>query len=197
MVNIGDKFDMLVVIEQHAGNKWTARCDCGTLVGPYHASKMIMSHSCRACYHSKRLPARTRKTGIHNASTSTYRNYQSSARRRGLIFDIDYDFFMELIQDKCSYCGGTGRSYFNATNDWEEKFEYTGLDRINSSIGYTKENVVPCCKVCNMAKSNLTPQDFYDWIIALHSNLYNIVALMHWHDDDFKDSANESKTPRK
>jgi len=47
------------------------------------------------------------------------------------------------------------------------EFWYNGLDRVDSSKHYTLDNVVPCCTVCNRAKSNLTVADFYDWIAQL------------------------------
>lgn len=35
-----------------------------------------------------------------------------------------------------------------------------GIDRIDSSKGYNKENCVPCCFLCNKMKSNLYYKDF-------------------------------------
>lgn len=39
---------------------------------------------------------------------------------------------------------------------------YQGIDRVNSKIGYTLGNVVPCCKKCNTVKSDiLSGQEMY------------------------------------
>jgi hypothetical protein len=46
-------------------------------------------------------------------------------------------------------------------NGW---FIYNGLDRIDSSLRHNKDNVVPCCSVCNTAKLDLTVEEFYNWI---------------------------------
>lgn len=38
---------------------------------------------------------------------------------------------------------------------------YSGLDRIDSSLGYTYGNVVPCCGECNGMKSNHSLDQFF------------------------------------
>ena len=44
---------------------------------------------------------------------------------------------------------------------------YSGLDRINNEVGYTRQNVVPCCIICNRAKNSMPFKDFIDWINRL------------------------------
>ena len=39
-----------------------------------------------------------------------------------------------------------------------------GIDRIDSSKGYTVENSVPCCKYCNTAKNTMSVDEFLKWI---------------------------------
>ncbi|MDA3855349.1 MAG: hypothetical protein PF569_03760 [Candidatus Woesearchaeota archaeon] len=39
-----------------------------------------------------------------------------------------------------------------------------GVDRVDSKVGYTKENSVACCKYCNFAKHTMSEDDFYKWI---------------------------------
>jgi len=40
-------------------------------------------------------------------------------------------------------------------------------------LGYTSENVVPCCWICNNAKKNLSYDEFRKWItrVALHQQM--------------------------
>lgn len=51
-------------------------------------------------------------------------------------------------------------------------FFYTGVDRVDNGIGYTIENVVPCCGTCNHAKSAMSVDEFISWAlrIARHQN---------------------------
>lgn len=46
----------------------------------------------------------------------------------------------------------------------DEVLKINGIDRIDSNIGYTKENSVSCCKFCNFAKHTMSESDFYKWI---------------------------------
>jgi 5-methylcytosine-specific restriction endonuclease McrA len=45
------------------------------------------------------------------------------------------------------------------------------MDRIDSSKNYSKENVVPCCKQCNSAKSTLSQEEFFNMIKAIYKNM--------------------------
>ncbi len=68
-------------------------------------------------------------------------------------FTLTFSQFKALLaDDMCTYCGGS--------------LDKTGssLDRINSRYGYTKKNTVACCGVCNMMKSNLTMEQFFNQI---------------------------------
>jgi len=38
-----------------------------------------------------------------------------------------------------------------------------GVDRVDNTKGYTKENCVPCCKICNRLKSDLTKEEFEEY----------------------------------
>jgi hypothetical protein len=56
-------------------------------------------------------------------------------------------------QKPCSYC--------------KSPIKTIGIDRIDNSQGYSIENCVPCCMVCNRAKGILSLEDFKNWILAL------------------------------
>lgn len=64
---------------------------------------------------------------------------RTTARSRGLEWNLTYDEYVRLRKQGCSYCkypiGGVAGS--------------VGLDRIDNKVGYTLENVVPCCGPCN------------------------------------------------
>src|SRR5579862_2777204 len=66
------------------------------------------------------------------------RVYRQGARKRGLSFSLTEQDFFELWNRTCFYCG--------------DHVEGIGLDRVDNSKGYTRENVVVCCTPCNMLK---------------------------------------------
>lgn len=68
--------------------------------------------------------------------------------------------FADIIAKPCHYCGEIeGRR---------------GIDRIDNSKGYTRENSVPCCKNCNYMKKNLTKENFLSHVNKIYKhNEYN------------------------
>lgn len=96
--------------------------------------------------------------------------YKKHAKDRGFTFDLDYDYFKELTKGNCHYCGIKPIQVYQLKNPKTGKIRsgvpitYNGIDRVDSSKGYFNDNVVTCCKICNRAKSNLSLDDFKDWI---------------------------------
>ena len=91
-----------------------------------------------------------------------HRRYATSQRSRGILFDLDLFTFDALIRCQCNYCGQTpeDRKISNSKN----MLKCNGLDRQDSALNYTVDNVVPCCKICNFAKNTLSVSDFYSWV---------------------------------
>ena len=87
-----------------------------------------------------------------------YTTYKNEAKKRGLQFNIDFNFFMNNFWQKpCYYCGDMTKG--------------GGMDRIDNSRGYFIGNVVPCCKMCNIMKLNHTTKA---WINHMNKILKNI-----------------------
>lgn len=63
------------------------------------------------------------------------------AARSGETWDISLEAFEILLSRPCHYCRGE----LNPTG--------CGLDRIDNFTGYTENNVVSCCKQCNIVKN--------------------------------------------
>ena len=61
----------------------------------------------------------------------------------------------ELMLSDCAYCGDEGR----------------GIDRIDSGKGYTPENTVACCTMCNQMKLN---HDESEWVAQMKKILVNM-----------------------
>lgn len=74
--------------------------------------------------------------------------YKFSAKRRGLVFALNKEEFLKFWQKPCYYCA--------------EAIETVGLDRIDNTQGYTLNNVVSCCAMCNMMKGTMSAMEFMD-----------------------------------
>lgn len=88
------------------------------------------------------------KARIRSSRTRIEVRYQRGAyevKRTGKReIDISYNDYCDIMNNmKCHYC--------NSCIKLEIGF---GLDRIDNSKGYFKDNVVPCCGVCNRTKGD-------------------------------------------
>jgi hypothetical protein len=93
-----------------------------------------------------------------------YTAYKRNANNRSLSFDLSEDEFIEMSKLPCVYCGEYSDTY---NGEW-----FNGIDRIDSGLGYHKDNVVPCCSICNRMKLDL---NIDDWINKMTKiiNYYN------------------------
>lgn len=91
------------------------------------------------------------------------------AVRRKLEFSIGLDDFIVLSKSNCYYCGSEPAN--TCKYNTGEVVKYSGLDRKDNSLGYTKENAVPCCHICNRAKSDMKTNDFTAWINRLTTHI--------------------------
>lgn len=82
-----------------------------------------------------------------------YIKFLSSCKSRGIECTLSKEEFIGMIGKKCTYC------YEDVTVECG-----SGLDRIDSSRGYTSDNVVPCCRRCNVAKNDMNLEQFKDFI---------------------------------
>lgn len=65
----------------------------------------------------------------------------------GVDIKLDTDWFIEnVLKSKCTYCDDTSN---------------LGCDRIYNTKPHTKENVIPCCYICNTSRNNhFTVEEF-------------------------------------
>lgn len=83
-----------------------------------------------------------------------YRRYAHDATKRNKNFDISLEYFNELIVQPCAYCGAETDNTYRQPQYAVKELKYNGIDRVDSTGGYTTDNTVACCGQCNRAKSN-------------------------------------------
>ena len=84
--------------------------------------------------------------------------YKSNARKRGIVFDLSYHQFKTLVDSECYFCGDTEGNTLRKRN--YNDYSYTGIDRVDNSIGYLPSNCISCCSWCNRTKNNGTFENF-------------------------------------
>lgn len=108
---------------------------------------------------SKYNPLRTKLLGA-----------RARARAKGIEFELDEEFIINLHQKQSGKCFYSG---IPISVDFAEEINVFSIDRINSKLGYVKDNVCLTNKHINTMKLNLTLDEFFYYIKAIyeHSNL--------------------------
>lgn len=91
-----------------------------------------------------------------------YGCYKTSANDKGRVFELTYELCEQFFLDDCFYCG---------CKVDKDKFLH-GIDRCDNNIGYTIDNCVPCCVMCNMMKGSIFNVESF--ILASSNILINL-----------------------
>lgn len=169
---IGQKFNRLTVVEHHSREKgYLCKCDCGeTTIARSSALKTGRHGSC-GCLQKELLAARMNKPNFEAFKNEIYKNYVRAAKKRNYNFELTKNEFITLIGGDCYYCDtkpnmtwyGTKRTIVNT-----DGFKYNGVDRKDNTVGYTIDNCVSCCKICNNSKNTLTEKDWLTWVKRIY-----------------------------
>ena len=94
--------------------------------------------------------------------------YKNNAKHKNHDFNLSENEFIEISKQPCTYCGGYSDTYNNEP--------FSGVDRVDSGMGYQKENCVPCCSTCNRMKMDL---EVNDWINKMKQiiNFFDLNSL--------------------
>jgi hypothetical protein len=98
------------------------------------------------------------------AKNRILRGYIASSEARGYDWNLSDNDFDCLIFQNCYYCGIPPLTPKKTCGKHSVEIFYNGIDRIDNNLGYTKDNCVACCKICNRAKSDLDIKEFMLWI---------------------------------
>ena len=142
---------------------WRCLCSCGreTFVD---GSKLLSGHT-RSCGCIRRGMAQPwhRKEYGRSVRNRVVWQYRTNAKSRGVSFDLTDEEIDSLFASDCWYCGRPPSLTATRPKSYGE-FTYNGIDRIDSFLGYTMGNVLPCCMECNYRKSAQPQQEFLLWV---------------------------------
>lgn len=177
---IGKEFGRLRVIKRverpksikGTGAYWQCVCKCGRIT--VVSSRNLITGTCKSCgclkieTIKKMASTRNRIEKGKSAFNILYHNYKKDAKKRKLEFNIDKEFFKEITQKNCFYCGSIPERISKPNSD-NGNYIYNGIDRVNNDKGYIVNNVVPCCWGCNQLKGIMNIEDFISLIEKIHN----------------------------
>lgn len=171
------------------GNNWIVKCTkCGKEQEQSIPNlKKHKKDTCFYCEHPNSTKAafnRTRldKMPIDERIYSYYKNKiereneQPGAKQKP--FELSLEEHSNLIHSNCYYCGNppTSDNIWNKSGKRKcdtDLIYINGVDRINSNKGYTSDNCVPCCPMCNRMKLDFELDMFYKQIEKIYLKRLN------------------------
>jgi hypothetical protein len=178
---IGNKYGKLTVIKQGTTTKngtikWLCSCECGNeteVIGYSLRSGITTSCGCN----------RGRKEEFEGSHVykRSYGILKRSSKQNNRTLELSFEEWKKIVQQNCYYCGSDpyNKRYAYSSKRYNKGIEqdnieiFNGVDRIDSSKGYIKENVVSCCVMCNRMKSDFNQQAFFKQIKLIYNNILN------------------------
>jgi hypothetical protein len=172
-VLVGEKYNRLYVKEfSHSdkrARKWFhVKCDCGNVKIVMGAAMVSGNTKSCGCY-GKESARSKRISDNHSEVTAIMLGYKRHAEVRGFKWLLSREDVLGVIKMPCNYCGVQPSNVKRTKNSIGDGLSYSGIDRVDSSKDYTVDNIVPCCKICNYAKSNMPLAKFREWAIKIGS----------------------------
>lgn len=140
---------------------WEFLCDCGnTKLIP---ARDVVPGKTTAC--GCMSQGRTNRYHDNDVAFRTmYNAYKGAAKHRNFTFELSHEEFRAITKRNCFYCGVAPIHEFKASGKYRPTYIGNGVDRIDNSLGYTKDNSAPCCGICNHAKHTMSATEFIAWL---------------------------------
>lgn len=171
----GQRFGRWTVLSEDKKDKpgksfWLCKCDCGELSSVLGSA--LTSGNSKSCGCLKKEMARDShllpdSIGLINCLIA---RYKQGAEKRKLEWSLSFDEAKKLFFSSCYFCGAEPSQKYKRR---KQSMLYNGIDRLDSERGYTNDNVVSCCKVCNFAKRQMSAKDFLEHIKKIYSHRFN------------------------
>lgn len=170
---IGKKFDRLLVLElvsvvEGYKSKYKCICDCGKEAIKWsHHLKYRAKVSCTSCGRAGRKYD-SKKPYETTSFNKMYNQYIGNAKKSNRVFELDKESFRVITKLNCFYCNEIPSIRYS--KKLKDSYVCNGIDRVDNSKGYTLDNSVPCCVICNLAKRSLSIKEFFNWVERISNN---------------------------
>lgn len=169
-INIGDQFGQLEVISfkgvVNDNMMIECKCSCGIIkIIARPSLRQGRTKSC-GCLSNKLKGMRASGNSFRKlpgnlaAKNALLSSYKGGAKSRGYEWGISNEQFFKLVSLNCHYCDSEPSSIMKNRHIENANFIFNGIDRYDNNEGYTIENSVTCCAICNIMKNSLNGDEF-------------------------------------
>ena len=150
-----------------------------------------LSYLCKPCSREQTEKYRTKNRDTYYQNQKARRetedvfisnllyNARTRAEKKGREFTLTPDDIKNRLHEIEYHCEITGQKMTLEHGSRESKNQYkVSLDRIDSSKGYTPDNIQLICNAVNIMKSNFSVDDFEFWIGILHTAISSQAPLV-------------------
>jgi hypothetical protein len=165
-IKVGSVFGKYTVIakntipEKNRDYTWLCRCECGA---ENYIRSWALGKGKRTRCHQCALNDRLFPNDLSHKKR-IYDSYLRGIKKRKNFnreFSLTFEEFCKLIVQNCFYCGS---GLLGRHMQKKRIFKYNGIDRKDNTKGYTKENTVSCCKICNRGKNVIPYEEWIQWL---------------------------------
>lgn len=159
--------------------KLCLRCKDEKVLSDFSFNKTNNNYSsyCKQCasgntrrWQKKLFESKTPEDIVEGTLYKVSQSSHSNAKRRNIPYALSIYDLRDMYKEQGGKCHYTGVSMKLHTKEVAKRDPLLlSIDRLDSSVGYTKENTVLCCWGCNALKGDHSVQTLYD-MLALFFN---------------------------
>ena len=169
-----ERFGALMVLEPaaslktykgHFESRSLVKCDCGKSLTVFNSALRAKNTSSCGCRIQRKNP--------ESVWIRIRCQIESGARQRGLEMRLNNAQLKHICLLHCAYCNAPPSNEMKGRKSGKSTAQkiqlYSGIDRVSALEGYVLGNVLPCCLLCNRAKSDADLKIFVGWLERLGS----------------------------
>lgn len=184
---VGKTFNDFVVLKQVENYKCTnpingvktsrsqflCKCKCGKeFIASGTKIRTEKTKRCASCAYKLRPQSMIRCSDIQRLYNL---NMLRCEKERNIKVNLSLEEYEKIVKQSCHYCGELPRKIEwmgrNKIVTRESSLYANGIDRVDSSLDYSIDNCVPCCKTCNFMKNTMTKENFLLKIEKIYNKL--------------------------
>ena len=159
---VGKIYGKLLVLSRDTKSRhvrFICQCECGNKKR-IRACALIAGQTSCGCAHNYYGNKSHGWKGYGEISSSLFNRIKLGATKRGFSFDITIEYIWELFLKQNCKCAISGMDIDFGTRFLKSDCT-ASLDRIDSSLGYTKDNIQWTHKIINVMKMDLEEKQFF------------------------------------